>query len=345
VTRIALAFAIVAALTTMPAAAQLAEIQGEILRGTCESPGESFAELTAAPVPEGEPTGANNSRTAANSFSVVPVTFASLVSEPSAISIALNGEQIACSDIGGVTNSGGDLAIGLMPTNDADAFGIAYLSPSDADSTQTDISLFVVPPTDGSSVQPASVEITEGTITNEAITDITANADTPIAAAANEGVETEPTSVPTATPRPTQVPTPTPTPSPGSSQSNPAPIGTTVETQGLAVTVNSAYFDYGFANAIPRGGYKVMILGVTIENVSDGNRGYSASRFSGIDAVTGNTYNPVTLDDVGVLLADGHLQPGEYVSGTALIEVQETATNVIIKYDADILGDEDLYWS
>ena len=136
------------------------------------------------------------------------------------------------------------------------------------------------------------------------------------------------------------MPTPTPTPSPGSSQSNPVPIGTTLESQGLAVTVDSAYFDYGFANAIPRGGYKVMILGVTIENVSDQNRGYDAARFSGIDAMTGNTYNPVTLENVGVLLTDGDLQPGEYVSGTALIEVQETATNVIIKYDADIVGDK-----
>ena len=89
-----------------------------------------------------------------------------------------------------------------------------------------------------------------------------------------------------------------------------------------------------------------MILGVTIENVSDENRGYDASHFSGIDAVTGNTYNPVTLENVGVLLTDGDLQPGEYVSGTALIEVQESATSVIIKYDADIVGDEeDMYWS
>jgi hypothetical protein len=146
-----------------------------------------------------------------------------------------------------------------------------------------------------------------------------------------------------ATERP--VPTPTPTPSPGSSQSNPAPIGTTLESQELAVTVNSASFDYGFANAIPRGGYKLLILGVTIENVSDGNRGYEAARFFGIDATTGNTYDPVTIDDVGVLLTDGNLEPGEFVSGTALIEVQETATNVIVKYDADHLGNEDLYWS
>ena len=144
----------------------------------------------------------------------------------------------------------------------------------------------------------------------------------------------------------TERPIPTPTQVPlGFSLDNPAPLGTTLESQGLTVTVDSAYFDVGFANAIPRGGYKVLILGVTIENVSDGDLGYAASRFSGIDAVTRNTYDPVTIDDVGVLLTDGNLQPGEFVSGTALVEVQETATNVIIKYDVDILGDEDMYWS
>ncbi len=111
------------------------------------------------------------------------------------------------------------------------------------------------------------------------------------------------------------------------------------------MTVESAYFDYSFANAIPRGGYKVLIVQVTIRNDSDGNEGYDAANFSGIDANTDANYDPVTLDDVGVLLRDGTLEPGEFVSGTVLIEVQETATNVIIKYDPNMLTTEDLYWS
>jgi hypothetical protein len=153
---------------------------------------------------------------------------------------------------------------------------------------------------------------------------------------------------PTATPAPTATPLPTATPTPvpiGSTVDVPAPLGTTLTADGLAVTVESAYFDYGFANAIPRGGYKVMIVQVTIRNDGDGNQSYNASSFSGIDANTDVAYNPVTLDDVGVLLRDGNLQPGQYVSGTVLIEVQETATNVIIKYDPNMFTTEDLYWS
>ena len=112
----------------------------------------------------------------------------------------------------------------------------------------------------------------------------------------------------------------------------------------MAVTVESGYFDYGFANAIPRGGYKVLILQVTIENVSDDEKSYAAANFSGEDVDTGNGYDAVTLEDVGVLLGNDSLDPGEYVSGTVLLEVQETATQVIVKYDPQRGDPDDLYW-
>lgn len=110
------------------------------------------------------------------------------------------------------------------------------------------------------------------------------------------------------------------------------------------MSVDSAYFDYSFGGAIPRGGYKVLILSVTMTNVTDRNRGYDEANFSGIDATTGVAYKAVTIEDAGVLLHDGDLQPGQYVSGVVLIEVQESAGNVVIKYNADLMGDEDLYW-
>jgi hypothetical protein len=163
-----------------------------------------------------------------------------------------------------------------------------------------------------------------------------------------------PTPTATATPQPTStpastatpLPTPTPTPVPiGSTAEAPAPLGTTLTADGLAATVESAYFDYSFGNAIPRGGYKVLIAQVAFRNDGDGNERYDAASFSGIDANTNVNYNPVTLDDVGVLLRDGELEPGEFVSGTILIEVQETATNVIIKYDPSMFTTNDLYWS
>jgi hypothetical protein len=152
----------------------------------------------------------------------------------------------------------------------------------------------------------------------------------------------------TSTPAPTSTPLPTPTPTPvpiGTTADAPAPIGTTLDVDGLAVTVQSAYFDYGFANAIPRGGYKVLILQVAFKNDSDGGKSYSAASFSGIDANTKVGYDAVTLENVGVLLQDGNLEPGEYVSGTVLLEVQETATDVIVKFDPNMFTTDDLYWS
>jgi hypothetical protein len=236
--------------------------------------------------------------------------------------------------VGGAIAPNGSLAVVLSERGGSGSSGVAFLAPDAANPAATNISLFLDPgsPTPEGS-RPAPVAVTPG-----------AEAEGEIAVGTVDEADTEPDDdIEAELTRVAAIPTLTP--SPGSSQTNPAPVGTTLETQGLAVTVNSAYFDYGFGNAIPRGGYKVMILDVTIENRSDDTLGYDAGRFSGIDATTGNAYDPVTLDDVGVLLRDGDLEPGEFVSGTALVEVQETATNVIVKYDADYFGDEDLYWS
>jgi hypothetical protein len=253
---------------------------------------------------------------------------------------------LACGEVGGFLTDAGGLVVGFRSEPSAGLSGVAFLSPAD-DPAQTNVSLFLT----GEALGGDAAGAANASLTQPDQTPGISGLDlgTPEGVAETDQTEAaKPTGVPTErqAPTPRPVPTPTPTPVPGSSKNNPVPVGTTLESQGLAVTVNSAYFDYGFANAIPRGGYKVMILDVTIENVSDGNRGYAASRFSGIDTVTGNTYRPVTLENVGVLLTDGDLQPGEYVSGTALIEVQESATSVIVKYDADIIGDEeDMYWS
>jgi len=110
------------------------------------------------------------------------------------------------------------------------------------------------------------------------------------------------------------------------------------------VSVDSAYFDTRFGNAIPRGGHKVLILNVTMTNVDSSDRSYNEADFSGIDTATKAVYDAVTIDNAGVLLHDGNLRPGQYVSGIVLIEVQDSATSVVIKYNVDILGDDDLYW-
>lgn len=315
--------------TGISLAAQQDDLAASIVSGTCDSEGAEVAALNPATVPNGEPVGAAKALPGANSFSTVPLGFDALLAEEHAVSVTgTDGETVTCGEIGGRVTASGSLIVGLHQQTSSGLGGVVVLSPDAAG--QTSVSLFVVGTPLGSGVgESATATNSDDTLgTPDTIT----------------GMDLQ-QSQPTATVRPTEIVLPTPTPVPvGLSQNNPAPIGTTLEQQQLAVTVTGAYFDYSFANAIPRGGYKVLIISATIQNNSDRNLGYRASRFSAIDADNGNTYNPVTLDNVGVLLTDGDLQPGEYVSGTALVEVQETASNVIIKYDVDINGDDDMYW-
>ena len=135
-------------LTAPTALAQEGTSRGEIVQGTCGSLGNTFAELAAPLFPEGEPTGASKARTAGTSFTVAPLSLSGMLAEPLVL-VSLDGHRVACADIGGTTNAAGDLVIGLTGVADSDAFGIAYMSPNDADPSQTDISLFVVPPTSG----------------------------------------------------------------------------------------------------------------------------------------------------------------------------------------------------
>ncbi len=324
-----------ASVPSLLSVAQQDGLSAALHTGDCADIGPEVAALQAAVVPSSERVGSSRSLPGANSFTAVPVALDAMLAADHALVIAgTDGETLACGEVGGYLTDAGALIVGFRSEPASGLGGVAFLSPADAPG-QTNVSLFLT----GEALAGDAGEATEAADASPAQPE-----ETP--AALDEETDQLPVAQqPTAVP--TEQPLPTPTPVPlGASQDNPAPLGTTLESQGLAVTVNSAYFDVGFANAIPRGGYKVLILDVTFANESDENRDYDASRFSGIDAETGNTYDPVTIDDVGVLLTDGTLEPGEFVSGTALIEVQETATSVIVKYDADILGDEeDLYWS
>ena len=316
-------------------AAQDESWAASIVSGTCQAVGAEVAALNPATVPDAPTVGSDDALPGANSFSTVSVGIDALLAEDHAIAVTgVDGNSVTCGDIGGRLTSSGSLIVGLQHDDASDLGGVAVFSPDAAG--QTNVSLFVVGPSLGNGAPESAARTTP--VDADSADDTSVKVDTGSASLTQE-------SEPTATARPTQVPLPTPTPVPiGLAQENPAPIGTTLEQQELAVTVTSAYFDYGFANAIPRGGYKVLIISATFQNNSDRDLGYEASRFSAIDANNGNTYDPVTIDNVGVLLTGGNLQPGEYVSGTALVEVQETASNVIIKYDVDIRGDDDMYW-
>ncbi len=134
----------------------------------------------------------------------------------------------------------------------------------------------------------------------------------------------------------------TPEPKLGSAD-KPAPLGTSLETDGQRFTLTSAFYTYDFGYSTPKGGYIFLVVEITIENIDDSNHGYDESRFSARDMVTGATFDDTfTLADAP--LGSGELSPGEYVSGQAVLEVQETATQVRVKYDAKSLGGGEVYW-
>jgi hypothetical protein len=124
----------------------------------------------------------------------------------------------------------------------------------------------------------------------------------------------------------------------------PAPIGTTLNTDGQNITVSDAFFSYDYGFSSPKGGYVFLVFTARIENVDDKDHGYTESRFSARDIDSGATFDD-TFTFADQPLGSGDLSPSEFVFGTVVLEVQETATRVRIKYDPKSLGEGDeVYW-
>nr|MBA3417069.1 DUF4352 domain-containing protein [Chloroflexia bacterium] len=99
---------------------------------------------------------------------------------------------------------------------------------------------------------------------------------------------------------------------------------------------------YGYST--PKGGYKYLVFDAYIEANGEDDRSYSTSNFSGEDAVTGAGYDSAFVVADGTLGSDT-LSPGEFVTGTIVLEVQVTAESVVIKYDPAPFNPEDLFWT
>lgn len=140
---------------------------------------------------------------------------------------------------------------------------------------------------------------------------------------------------------------PTPTPELGE-EDLPAELGTTLSGGGVAVTTSFNGIYYNFNGSTPRGGYVFLVLDVTIENVDESgdNHGYDEQRFSAEDLDTGADFEheDYLLGPSLAQLQSGDLSTGEYVSGQAVLEVQETATTLRIRYRTANFGGEELHW-
>ncbi len=134
----------------------------------------------------------------------------------------------------------------------------------------------------------------------------------------------------------------TPVPRHGSGE-DPGTVGETLVAEGMAVTLNSTFYTYEYNFSTPKGGYIFLIAEVRIENVDDEDHGYDSMRFSAKDLDSGAEYDD-TFALLDQPLESSELSPGEYVIGQIALEIQETATNVRLKYDVSFLGEENIYW-
>lgn len=116
-----------------------------------------------------------------------------------------------------------------------------------------------------------------------------------------------------------------------------------MEGAGFAVTLISAAFATEYGYSTPKGGYKYMVIEARVENVGGDEGTYGASRFSARDLETDALYDDTFTFGDGAL-GSGELSPGEYAIGVVVLEVQETATRVRVKYDPAFFDERDLYW-
>lgn len=86
-----------------------------------------------------------------------------------------------------------------------------------------------------------------------------------------------------------------------------------------------------------------LVFRVDVHNISDESKGYNGNRFTAKDLDRDSdfkdsytsTSDPFESGDLGL---DG------YTYGIVGIEVQETATNVRVKYQVNAFGGDSVYW-
>jgi hypothetical protein len=325
--RITALASILCASTVIPVSAQNDRMAAEIRNGSCGE-GEGMAFTLVAPArATGPQQGGSAAVPAANSFSTVSVPMSQLTTTDYVIVIE-DGDDSACGLIGGPTTDTGALVMGLESADRAKLSGVAFLAPS-SDGGQTNISLFVTGNALASADESVAADDSQSVASQQSTETDTVTA--------TESVTTP--EQPTAAPEPTQPANPV-----GTASENPSPFFQPVTNGGSTVTMVNGYFANAYGYSTPQGGYKYLVLDVTIECAGPDNCNYNPMNFSGEDADTGAGYDSVVFAIADGMLSSDTLSPSEYVTGTVLIEVQETASRVIVKYDPKSFDTNDLYW-
>jgi micrococcal nuclease len=123
----------------------------------------------------------------------------------------------------------------------------------------------------------------------------------------------------------------------------PGVFGETLVAERLAVTVSEPFVSWDYNYMTPKGGYKFLIFTVNMEYHGDGKKAYSAGRFEARDLDTDAKHKetPLLFEQP---LDSGELSTHSYVWGHVGLEIQETATDLLVQYQLDDWGDVFMYW-
>lgn len=125
---------------------------------------------------------------------------------------------------------------------------------------------------------------------------------------------------------------------------NPAPFGAVLVAPDVSVTPSGGGFTPEFGGLTAQDGFTFFVFDVLLEATGTNDHDYSPDNFLGQDAATGTPYASVIVDGAGAL-GDGTLAPGDSVSGTVVLEVEEAAAQLLVTYDPDLNADGDeLVW-
>jgi hypothetical protein len=128
------------------------------------------------------------------------------------------------------------------------------------------------------------------------------------------------------------------------SKLQPGAFGETLMAEGLAVTVSVPFVTWDYNYLTPKGGYKFLIFTVHMQYFGDGKKNYSSRRFEARDLVT-DALHKETLLFFEQPLDSGDLPHSSYVWGHVGLEVQETASTLLVQYQLDAHGDVFMYWN
>ncbi len=128
------------------------------------------------------------------------------------------------------------------------------------------------------------------------------------------------------------------------SKDDPGVLGERLEASGMAVTLQTAFAATSYGYSVPRGGYKFLIVGLYIENITDETKGYADDRVKAKNLDNNAEYKDV-YQPTDQPLDSGDLSPGSYISGLVIVEIQETAHNLRFEYKINAFGGDIVYWN